>query len=116
MDLSAIPFRRTRHDGVRIHFYACNEASGRVVALIAMDPDCGYPRHRHRGGEEVLVLQGGYADERGEHRQGSRVSYPDGSAHAPKAMPGETCVLLAIAHEGIELLAGEPPSGRSYFA
>jgi anti-sigma factor ChrR (cupin superfamily) len=106
MDLSAIPFRQTRHEGVRIHFYASDEQSGRVVALIAMAPGCGYPRHRHRGGEEVLVLQGGYADERGEHLAGANVRYQDGSAHAPKALPGETCVLLAVAHEGIELLAG----------
>jgi putative transcriptional regulator len=107
MDLSAIPFRDTRHRGVRIHFYSSDERSGRVVALIAMEPGCGYPRHRHRGDEQVLVLQGGYRDERGEHRQGA-VRYPDGSAHAPVALPGASCVLLAVAHEGIELLGGEP--------
>lgn len=115
MDLSAIPFRQTRYPGVQIHFYASDERSGRVVALIAMDPGCGYPRHRHRGGEGVLVLQGGYADERGEHRAGERVTYPDGSAHAPKALPGDACVLLAVAHEGIDLLAGEAPASGAYF-
>lgn len=71
-----------------------------------MDPGHGYPRHTHRGVEAVLVLQGGYRDERGEHRAGEFVDYPDGSTHSPVALPGdESCVLLALAHEGV-LLAG----------
>lgn len=107
MDLGAIPWRATRFPGVQIHFYASDPVSGRVVALIAMAPGCGYPRHRHQGPEEILVLQGGYADAAGEHRQGSFVRYEDGSSHAPVALAGgPTCVLLAVAHEGIQLLAG----------
>ncbi|HLQ36824.1 MAG TPA: cupin domain-containing protein [Planctomycetota bacterium] len=106
MDLAAIPFRSTRYPGVRIHFYASDRVSGRAVALIAMDPGCGYPRHRHRGAEELLVVQGGYHDERGEYRVGQFVRYEDGSVHAPVALAGETCVLFAVAHEGIALLGG----------
>lgn len=116
MDLSAIPFRSTRHDGVRIHFYSHDARSGRTVALIAMQPGCGYPRHRHRGVEEVLVLQGGYADEHGEHRRGSMVRYPDGSTHSPRALPGDCCVLLAAAAEGIELLTGDSAGDAAYLA
>ena len=107
MDLEAIPWRETRYPGVRVHFYASNQSTGRVVALIAMDPNHGYPRYRHRGAEEVLVLHGGYRDEVGEHRQGHFVRYEDGSVHTPKALEGEeVCVLLAVAHEGISLLGG----------
>lgn len=106
-DPTAIPWQETRHRGIRIHFYSRDPATGRAVALIAMDPGCGYPRHRHRGAEEVLVLQGGYQDEYGEHRAGSYVRYEDGTAHAPVALAGrETCVLFALAHEGIALLSG----------
>lgn len=107
MDLAAIPWRETRHPGVRIHFYASDERTGRVVALIRMDPGCGYPRHRHRGAEHVLVLQGGYRDERGTHRAGHLVTYADGTIHTPVALDGGAalpCVLLAVAHEGITLL------------
>lgn len=107
MQLAAIPWRATRHPGVRVHFYAADRQSGRVLALIAMDPGCGYPAHRHRGVEEVLVLQGGYADAAGEHRAGQRVRYDDGSEHAPRALPGSVCLLLALAHEGVELLGGD---------
>jgi len=106
MDLAAIPWRTTRYPGVRVHFYCSDEGSGRVVALIAMAAGCGYPRHRHRGAEEVFVVQGGYRDEFGDHVAGQRRRYEDGSAHAPVALAGEECVLLAVAHEGIALLSG----------
>lgn len=108
MNLDHIPWRDTRYPGVRIHFYASDRGSGRTVALIAMAPGCGYPRHRHRGPEELLVLAGGYRDEFGAHCAGAHVHYPDGSQHGPVALPGETCVLFAVAHEGITLLSGAP--------
>jgi anti-sigma factor ChrR (cupin superfamily) len=105
MDLAAVPWRTTRYPGVAIHFYASDKASGRVLALIRMEPGCGYPEHRHHGEEHVLVLQGGYQDAQGDHRAGSFVVYEDRSVHAPTALPGgEACVLLALAHEGIRLL------------
>lgn len=109
MDLAAIPWRTTRYPGVDIRFYASDERTGRVVALIRMAPGTGYPGHRHRGAEEVLVVQGGYRDGLGEHRAGSIVRYEDGTAHAPIALGGpgdDACVLLAVAHEGITLLGG----------
>lgn len=107
MDLAAIPWRTTRYPGIAIHFYATDKRTGRVLALIRMDPGCGYPEHRHRGEEHVLVLQGGYRDERGEHRAGSFVVYEDRSVHEPIALAGAgapACVLLALAHEGVALL------------
>ncbi len=109
MDLSAIPWQTTRYPGVAIWFYASERRTGRALVLIRMDPGCGYPRHKHRGEERLLVVQGGYRDERGEHHAGSFVVYEDGSEHAPVALatPGAVpCVLLALAHEGIKLLAG----------
>ncbi|MBL8725577.1 MAG: cupin domain-containing protein [Planctomycetes bacterium] len=104
----AIPWRATRYPGVHVHFYASDASSHRVVALIAMAPGCGYPAHRHTGAEDVLVLQGGYRDNLGQHRKGAFVHYESGSVHAPVATdePGaEPCILLAVAHEGIERLA-----------
>jgi putative transcriptional regulator len=106
VDLAAIPWKTTRHPGVGIWFYAADRASGRTLALIRMEPGCGYPRHKHRGEERLLVLQGGYRDEAGEHHAGAFASYEDGSEHAPVALAGPgavPCVLLALAHEGILL-------------
>jgi anti-sigma factor ChrR (cupin superfamily) len=107
MDWSAIPWRTTRYPGVLIHFYATEKHSRRALALIRMDPGCGYPEHRHNGEEHVAVLQGGYRDADGDHVAGQFVRYPDDSQHAPTgcAGPGAApCILLALAHEGISLL------------
>lgn len=112
MDLDTIPWRTTRYPGVAVHFYASNERTKRVLALIRMDAGCGYPRHRHQSTEEVLVLSGGYQDELGSYNKGQLVRYEPGTEHTPRAMaqksPGDRsprpCVLLALAHEGIELL------------
>ena len=88
-------------------------ARGGGTVLIRMDPGCGYPAHRHCGGEEVLVLAGSYTDEFGTHAQGQYVHYPPHSSHGPVAdgdagrPPGPdnpACVLFATAVGGIELV------------
>ncbi len=104
MELTAIPWRSTRYPGIQIHFYGIRNANGRTLALIRMAPGCGYPRHRHHGPEELLVVQGGYQDELGSYRAGQWVRYPEGSSHSPVALGGEDapdCILLALAQEGI---------------
>ena len=82
--------------------------------LIRMEPGRGYLPHKHIGWEHVLVLQGGYRDQTGEHRQGDFVHYPPGSVHSPIALgnsaeapgPGNpACILYATVPQGIELLA-----------
>ena len=108
MQLDSIPWRETRHRGVAVHFYCSDERSRRVLALIRMQPGCGYPPHRHDGTEEVLVLQGGYRDELGSYTAGQLVRYETGTEHGPVAdgAAGDpACVLLALAHEGVKLLA-----------
>ena len=106
LDLSTIPWRATRHEGVYLHFLRRDEATGDATVLIRMEPGSSYPAHRHRGVEEVFILQGGYADSRGLHRAGEYVLNDAGSAHHPKALedPHEDCVMLAFAHGGIELI------------
>ena len=84
-----------------------------ATVLIRMAPGSSYGAHRHLGAEEVLVLQGGYADELGEYHQGEHVHYAPGSTHRPVALGrlGEpegpnhpACILFAVALAGIELL------------
>ena len=103
LDLTAIPFRATRHPGVSIHFFHSDRASGHAAVMIRMAPGCSYPAHRHRGAEELLVLQGGFRDERGVYRAGEYARFEDGSTHHPVALEGEDCVFFAVAAEGIEL-------------
>ena len=104
-DLSSIEWRATRHDGVFIRFLRRDEQTGGATVLIRMRPGRGYPAHRHIGVEEVLVLQGGYRDQKGVYRAGSYIVNEAGSAHHPVALDGtEDCVMLAVAHGGIELI------------
>jgi anti-sigma factor ChrR (cupin superfamily) len=109
LDLTLIPWRATRHEGIRLHFLRRDEATGDATVLIRMEPGCSYPTHRHNGVEEVFILQGGYRDARGTHRAGDYVLNEAGSAHNPTALtdPDEDCIMLAVAHGGIELVNRE---------
>jgi putative transcriptional regulator len=104
MDLDAVPFRATRYPGVWIHFFHRDEATRHAAVMIKMEPGCSYPAHRHRGPEELLILAGGYRDERGEHRAGDFVRYEDRTVHHPVALDGEPCVFFAISAEGIDFV------------
>jgi len=103
-DLNTITWQATRHEGVFVNLLRRDEQNNDATVLIRMQPGCGYPAHRHVGLEEVFVLQGGYRDPRGEHRAGDFILNEAGSAHAPIALDGDDCIMLAIAHGGIELL------------
>ena len=108
LDLSTIEWRATRHKGIFLRVLRRDAASGDATVLIRMQPGCAYPAHRHKGLEEVFILQGGYADARGEHRAGDYLLNEAGSAHHPVALTGAPdCIMLAIAHGGIELLCSQ---------
>lgn len=103
-DFNSIDWKPTRHRGIFVNILRRDEKNGDAMVLIRMEPGCGYPAHRHVGSEEVLILQGGYRDSRGEHRAGDYILNDAASAHAPIALDGEDCIMLALAHGGIELL------------
>lgn len=108
IDFSKIDWRETRHEGVALCVLRRDAATGDATVLIRIRPGCAYPAHRHDGVEEVFVLQGGYRDARGEHRAGSYVLNPAGSAHSPVALEGaQDCVLFAVARSGITLVNRE---------
>jgi putative transcriptional regulator len=103
-DLNSINWQATRYGGIFVNILRRDEKNGDATVLIRMEPGCMYPAHRHSGLEEVFILQGGYRDARGQVRAGDYVINDAGSTHAPIALEGEDCIMLAIAHGGIELL------------
>ena len=66
--------------------------SGRVTSIVRYDAGSRFPPHEHPDGEEILVLEGTFADEHGSYPAGTFLLNPDGFRHAPRSDDG--CVLL----------------------
>jgi hypothetical protein len=119
LDEAALPWRSTRYRGIQwlpLHADGAANDPRDATVLIRMEPGCGYPAHRHVDVEDVLILRGGYADERGEHGPGTYLRYPKGSSHAPRALgdphapigpANPACILFAVSRGGVENLEPE---------
>jgi anti-sigma factor ChrR (cupin superfamily) len=64
----------------------------RATSVVRYAQNSRFERHVHGGGEEILVLEGVFSDEAGDHPAGSYLRNPPGSAHAPYSREG--CVLF----------------------
>ena len=64
----------------------------RATSIVRYLPGARFARHVHGGGEEILVLEGVFSDERGDYPAGTYLRNPPGSAHAPFSRDG--CVLF----------------------
>ncbi|MHB1870256.1 MAG: cupin domain-containing protein [Steroidobacteraceae bacterium] len=93
--------------------FRIGEEKARATSIVRYAPGSRFPRHRHPGGEEFLVLEGVFQDETGEYPAGSYVRNPPGSAHAPGSEPG--CVIFVklwqFRREDLQPLALRPGEG-----
>lgn len=64
----------------------------RATSIVRYEPGATFPLHDHPRGEEILVLEGEFADEYGVYPQGTYLKNPPGSKHAPISPSG--CLLL----------------------
>lgn len=64
----------------------------RATSLVRYAPGSRFERHIHGGGEEILVLEGTFSDERGDYPSGTYLRNPAGSSHAPFSETG--CTIL----------------------
>ena len=62
----------------------------RATSVVRYAPGSQFSRHVHGGGEEILVLDGVFSDETGDHPAGTYLRNPPGSAHAPFSREGCT--------------------------
>jgi len=53
------------------------------AALVRWAPGTKFTRHRHWGGEEILILEGVFQDEHGDYPKGSWLRNPHMSEHTP---------------------------------
>jgi hypothetical protein len=64
----------------------------RATSIVRYAPGSRFSAHTHGGGEEFLVLDGVFQDERGDYPAGSYVRNPPDSSHTPGSQPG--CVIF----------------------
>jgi anti-sigma factor ChrR (cupin superfamily) len=62
------------------------------TALVRWAPGTRFQAHRHWGGEEILVLEGVFSDEHGDHPAGTWLRSPHLSQHQPYSEAG--CLIL----------------------
>ena len=64
----------------------------RATSIVRYLPGSRFTAHQHELGEEILVLEGQFSDERGDYPTGTYIKNPPGSSHSPFTEMG--CVLL----------------------
>lgn len=62
----------------------------RATSIVRYMPGSVFPLHTHPQGEEIVVLDGEFADEQGVYPAGTYIRNPPGSAHAPSSATGCT--------------------------
>jgi anti-sigma factor ChrR (cupin superfamily) len=75
----------------RVHLVGPVE-SGQVTSVVRYEPQSTFHVHDHPDGEEILVLDGVFSDERGDWPAGTYLLNPEGFRHAPFSREG--CVLF----------------------
>jgi anti-sigma factor ChrR (cupin superfamily) len=68
----------------------------RATSVVRYDPDSEFPGHRHEGGEEILVLDGEFADEHGSYPAGTYIRNPIGTSHRPRVGPDGATIFVKL--------------------
>ena len=90
--------------GVKIHVAREDPARGFRAWLVWAKPGARHGLHRHLGDENILVLQGGLKDERGEYRAGDVCRSREGSVHTEEILPGDDCFCYVTYYGDVEMI------------
>ncbi len=69
----------------------------RATSIVRYAPNSSFSAHSHGGGEEFLVLEGVFSDEKGDYPAGTYVRNPIGSRHVPRSAEG--CTIFVKLHQ-----------------
>lgn len=61
-----------------------------ATSVVRYEPGATFAQHAHPQGEEIVVLDGEFADEHGVYPAGTYIKNPPGSAHMPRSDTGCT--------------------------
>ncbi len=88
-----LPWHASPMAGVQRRFLARDGGEdARATSVVRYAPGAVFSPHAHPQGEEIVVLDGEFADEYGTYPAGSYLKNPHGSTHAPRSNTG--CTLL----------------------
>lgn len=86
-------------DGVEmIPVQAGPRCASAIATLVRVQPGVRFPDHVHRGGETMLVLDGGFVEPGGgeEVWRGDEIHRGDGTEHALLGLPGTPCIVAVV--------------------
>ena len=86
--------------GLDSHELALDTAGFRT-RLLRIRAGAAIPRHGHGGHEAVLVLDGGFSDERGHYARGDLALSDAATIHRPVADPDGDCLCLIVVEGGV---------------
>lgn len=86
VDTQAAQFRQGMVPGLTVLGLHSHGTVG--TALVRWAPGTRFSTHMHWGGEEILVLEGVFSDEHGDHPAGTWIRSPHRSVHTPFSEPG----------------------------
>jgi len=98
----ATPWRQGLVPGLSVmplHSY-----DGIDTALVRWAPNTRFSEHSHPGGEEILVLDGIFSDERADYEAGTWLRSPRWSRHTPFTGPEGALIYVKVGHLGAEFL------------
>ena len=81
-----------------VEMIVLHEFESERVELVRIAADTQFPMHAHKGGEEILVLEGTLWDEEGKYPARSWIRNPDGSEHAPYTKSDGTLLYVKFGH------------------
>ncbi|HET9315698.1 MAG TPA: cupin domain-containing protein [Vicinamibacteria bacterium] len=90
--------------GVRVHTVREDPSRSFRSVLVWASPGARYPRHRHLGDEEILVLSGRLRDERGSYGPGEICRSVTGTDHSEEVEGAEDCICYVIYRGDHEML------------
>jgi anti-sigma factor ChrR (cupin superfamily) len=98
LNTADIPWQPAPYSGVMFRLLEQDGAEGtRMTSIVRYEPGSLLPSHSHELGEEIIVLQGEFADESGVYAAGSYIKNPPGSSHAPYSATGCT-LFIKLCH------------------
>jgi hypothetical protein len=93
---------RTLLRGVKTFEVGAEQRGGMRRRLLHFSAGVHFPKHRHRGDERVLVLEGSYADSSGcEVWAGEQQRMTAGSEHELHVLGNQDCI-AAVAEQGLD--------------